>query len=84
MENLTSEIGGDEMKTYTHLGWLGFCPIYLAGPYTGTPDITPRKPWLMPLLRLNIWLQELSICVCAAVNPDWEPTWRIRLTGKLL
>jgi hypothetical protein len=68
---------------YTHKGWLGFCPIFLANPYSNMPDLTSRTEWLMPVLKFNIWLQELAIGVCTLVDPEWEPTWKIRLTGKV-
>lgn len=70
-------------RKYTHKGWMGFCPIYLRDPYTNNPSITPRRSWLMPVLKLNIFLQELAIGACSLVNPHWEPVWKIRLTGKL-
>lgn len=68
---------------FTHKGWFGFCPIYLKDPFSNNPTITPRYSWLMPVMRLNIFLQELAIGVCSFVNPSWEPAWKMRLTGKL-
>lgn len=72
------------MKQYTHLGWFGFCPIYVGGLQGRCPDIKARFTWLEPLLRLNIALQELSIGVCTMMDPDWTPTWKIKLTRKLV
>jgi hypothetical protein len=69
--------------TYTHYGWFGFCPIYLANPYSQSPDLTSRAEWLMPLLKLNVALQQAAIGVCTLMNPEWVPTWKIRLSGKL-
>lgn len=68
---------------YSHRGWFGFCPIYINDPYGHSPNITPRRSWLMPLLRLAIGVQQAAIATCTLVNPEWEPTWKIRLTGKL-
>lgn len=69
--------------TYTHYGWLGFCPVYIKDPYGRAPGVVARYAWLHPLLKLNIFLQELAIGACSLVNPHWEPVWKIRLTGKL-
>jgi hypothetical protein len=71
------------MNKYTHRGWFGFCPIYLRDTYTNNPSITPRRAWLMPVLKASIFLQELAIGACSIANPHWEPVWKIRLTGKL-
>jgi hypothetical protein len=68
---------------YTHKGWFGFCPVLINNPYSGSPQLCPRAGWLMPVMRLNIWIQELAIGFCTLVNPEWEPVWKIRLTGKL-
>ena len=68
---------------YTHKGWFGFCPIFLANTFSDSPDVTSRTEWLMPVLKFNIWLQELAIAACTLMDPDWEPTWKIRLTGEL-
>ncbi len=71
------------MKKYTHLGWFGFCPVYLGGIHTDCPDVAPRYRWLTPVLHLAIWLQEVSIGFCSLINPDWEPQWKILVTRKL-
>lgn len=66
---------------YSHRGWFGFCPVYVNNPFSGSPDVCPRKPWLMPLMHLNIAIQRMAISVCATMDPTWEPTWKIKLTG---
>ena len=68
---------------YTHYGWFGFCPVYIADPWGRCPNVTYRHPILKPLLDLNIRLQQTAIFLCSMVNPEWEPAWKIRLTGKL-
>ena len=67
---------------YSHRGWFGFCPIYVNNPHGKCPDVCPRHPWLMPLMRLNIEIQRLAVGACMMMNPDWEPVWKIKLTGK--
>jgi hypothetical protein len=71
------------MKKYTHKGWFGFCPVYLRNTFTSNPGVMPRYRWLTPVLYLNVWLQEIGIGLCSMVDPEWEPTWKIRLTGEL-
>ena len=68
---------------YTHKGWFGFCPVYLANPHSQCPNVTYRHWWLKPVLHLNVVLQQAAIMMCSVMAPDWEPTWKIRLTGKL-
>ncbi len=67
---------------FTHKGWFGFCPVYLADTFSGNPIVVPRHGYLRPLLDLAIAVQEISIGVCTLMNPHWEPMWKIRLTGK--
>lgn len=68
---------------YTHYGWFGFCPVYLANPFSHCPDVVARKAWLHWLLKLNVFVQQVSIATCKSFNEDWEPAWKIRLSGKL-
>lgn len=67
---------------YSHRGWFGFCPVYVNQPFSGKPAVCPRHPLLMPLMRLNILIQRLAISVCSMMDPYWEPTWKLKLTGK--
>jgi hypothetical protein len=68
------------MSRFTHKGWFSFCPVYVGGS-KDTPDVIARRPWLEPVLHLAIWAQGISIATCQVINPDWQPTWRIRITG---
>ena len=68
---------------YTHYGWFGLCPIYLANPYGRSPDVVARKKWLHGWLRFNVELQKVAIATCVVINPQWRPTWKIRLSGRL-
>lgn len=67
---------------YSHKGWFGFCPVYVDKPYSGSPSVCPRKPWLMPLIYLNIEIQRMAIAACSMMDPHWAPVWKIKLTGK--
>jgi hypothetical protein len=65
-----------------HKGWFGFCPVYVEDAHGKCPEVIPRSIWLWPLLQLNIWLQEVRIATCTLMFPEWEPTWKIHITGK--
>lgn len=71
------------MNKYTHYGWFGFCPVYIRNPDDRAPEVKARHPWLHPLLLLNVQLQQMAIFVCSMMYPEWTPTWKIRLSGKL-
>ena len=68
---------------YTHTAWFGLCPIYIGNLDKDMPDIKPRRPWLMPWLRLQIAWREWVINTCVAINPQWRPHWKILITGEL-
>lgn len=70
------------MNKFTHYGWFSFCPVYVGGDKEA-PDVMARHRWLQPLLHLAVYVQGLAIGLCSMVNPDWEPTWRIRITGAI-
>jgi hypothetical protein len=69
------------MDRYTHKGWFGICPVYIANPYHECPTLTPRAWWAAPLMWVSIKLQETGIAICSYMDPEWEPVWKIRLTG---
>lgn len=51
----------DEIVTVklTHKGWLGFAPVYIAGPFTDCPFLHPRIPLTGWLIDLNAALFRL-------------------------
>ena len=71
------------MSKFTHYGWFSFCPVYIADPYTNNPTLRSRRVWMQPLLKLAVAVQSLAIGVCTMMNPDWIPTWKIKITGKV-
>lgn len=71
------------MNKYTHYGWFGFCPVYINDPWGRAPGVVARHAWLHPLLKLNVFLQQAAIVFCSIINPEWTPSWKIRLSGKL-
>jgi hypothetical protein len=66
---------------YSHRGWFGFCPVYVDKPWSESPTVCPRHPVLIPLMRLNVFIQRMAISACLIMNPEWTPTWKIKLTG---
>ena len=68
---------------YTHEGWFGFCPVYLANPFGNCPDVTYKYRWLKPVLHFNVMLQQAAIVTCALMFPEWAPVWKIRVTRRL-
>lgn len=68
---------------YTHKGWFGICPIYLRNPDSDCPTVAPRWNWVVPLFVVSEWWQGAAIWLCTVVNPDYEPRWKIRITGEL-
>lgn len=69
--------------TYTHYGWFGMCPVFLADPYSNNPKVAARKQWLERWLRFNVELQKVAIATCVVINPEWVPTWKLRVGGQL-
>lgn len=67
---------------YTHKGWMLFCPIYLS-PNDPEFPVEARHLCLEALLTLATWLQRLAILALSAMNPDYEPRWMFRITGKI-
>ena len=68
---------------FTHKGWFGICPIYLAAIDTQCPIIDARCFVFEPLL----WVSEGVFCLCIwvmlAIDPGYEPNWPLWITGEL-
>lgn len=69
--------------TYTHKGWFGICPVYLAKIETDAPVVEPRWRFLGCLLVLSEAVFGLIIYIATAINPDYEPAWPLLITGQL-
>ena len=41
---------------FTHKGWFGLCPIYIAEPDSEGPRIEPRFPCTAWLIHLSAWI----------------------------
>jgi hypothetical protein len=68
------------MITYTHKGWIGLCPVYLANIGADAPNVAPRLPSTDWLLHLSLWLFDQVSTTSPAADHGMIP---IRVTGKL-
>jgi len=69
--------------TYTHKGWLGLCPVYIAEPDSESPWLAPRLLWLGWWLDFNSWALYAAGTMLSSSQDEFEPHWPIRITGKL-
>ena len=58
---------------FTHKGWFGLCPVYMADLHTISPRLEPRLP-------LTSWLIHLSAEIFNLMNADGFP---LRIAGEL-
>lgn len=63
--------------TFTHKGWLGLCPVYIADLESDCPTLEPRHWVFEPLLDFStLMFQFLGQFV-------EEPAFPLRITGEL-
>lgn len=72
----------EQSPTFTHYGWFGFCPVKVADPYGGEPCLAARWLILEPLFDLQEVIQGAVIWLCSAMDAEYEPMWRIKITGE--
>jgi hypothetical protein len=65
--------------SYTHKGWIGLCPVYIANRHSASPDVNPRYPLTMWLLYLSLWLFDLF----GPVSGNDNGSIPVRITGKV-
>lgn len=41
------------MIEFTHRGWFGICPVYLANLHSDAPMVHERRPWMLPLMMFS-------------------------------
>lgn len=72
--------------TYTHKGWFGVCPVYLADIETdiGGPTVDPRHWTLEWLMDLSEAVFGVCIHIRAALDASYLPMWPIVVTGELV
>lgn len=68
---------------FTHCGWFGVCPVYMADIDGEAPVVHPRHILLAPLFWLSEALFALLSLIASGVCPQWEPVWPLRVTAEL-
>ena len=69
--------------TYTHKGWFGICPIYLAGLEYGEPIVEARHWSLEWLFDLSAALYAGIMTLRSGLDPLYEPEWPFMVTSEL-
>lgn len=72
-----------QLPLLTHRGWFGLCPVYFGGLESGEPLVEPRHFLLTPLMMLSEGLFAVAFWCASAMDPTFEPSWPLRVTGKL-
>lgn len=68
---------------FTHKGWFGICPIYLADVDSDGPRIEPRFMFTGWLIHLSTFIYGSCIWFITSINPEFEPRWPMLITGAL-
>lgn len=67
---------------FTHYGWFGFCPVLLGRKTNGILAMQPR--WkLVPIMAASGVCTAIYINIRRNLNPNYNPEFLIRVTGKL-
>lgn len=67
----------------THKGWFGICPVYFADLETDAPLVVERHWIFVPLMLLSEAIFYLAFTAWGMIDPDFEPQWPLKITGKL-
>jgi hypothetical protein len=68
---------------FTHRGWLGICPIYLADTDSDAPFIMARHWALDWLLDAHIAVLDALFSAVSCINPWFAPRWPLLITEAL-
>lgn len=73
-----------ERPTYTHEGWFGMCPIYIANPFTDeAPALEARWWWLEWWFTLNALMFQAINWAMSYANPEHDGYFPIRITREI-
>lgn len=61
-----------DSRTFTHVGWFWFCPIYFAQ-HGDDADVAARYWWLEWLFAVCMLFEDARIWMSMAMWPDYEP-----------
>lgn len=70
------------MLNPTHKGWFYLCPIYMSD-IEGDMNVEARWEWLEWWFTVNEWVIGNMIAIALLINPEYEPTFSIRITGEI-
>lgn len=75
-----------KVQLFTHEGWFGICPVYVADIESDAPHLTPRvENWFYESL---FWVSHGAFMAFFTVTdflfPAWQVGYPIFLTGELL
>lgn len=72
--------------TYTHKGWFGVCPVYLADidNYGGGPTVDARHGTLEWLMDLSEAVFGSYFHIRTTFDAEYQPMWPIVVTGELV
>lgn len=71
------------MTKYTHKGWFGICPIYIANMHSECPQLIERSFIFWPLLFISEAGFRLLMVMHSLVDPDYIPAWPVLITGEI-
>jgi len=69
--------------TWTHKGFFGICPVYVANPDSPMPCITPRHEYLDVLIHVSEYSFAFYFWLRSLWNPEYDGTFPILLTARL-
>jgi hypothetical protein len=70
-------------KEFTHVGWFGFCPVYIADVDSDGPTIIERNGIPQWWFEANELFLGACIWICSALNSEYKPNWPIQITGEI-
>jgi hypothetical protein len=73
----------DNAPEFTHYGWFGCCPVKIGDLDSDAPVLAPRWMVLEWLFDIQEVVQGLAIGLCSMLNPEYEPQWKIRVSGEI-
>lgn len=68
---------------YTHKGFFGIAPIYLASIDTECPEIIHRNFLVLPLVHISVAIWALIFWLKGVADPAYQPEWPMLITGPL-
>lgn len=77
--------GPPSVPTFTHKGWMLFCPVKLGNIDNRDGGMLVAARWaiLEPLLDAAQAVQGLVIGLCSLFDAEYEPQFYFKITGEL-